>query len=286
MKISTREALARGAAQLHAAGIESARLDARILLSRAMEVPTDRLFLSEPSPDQNEIYETLIARRIGREPLAYIVGTKEFWSRDFEVGPGVLIPRPESETLMEDALHRYPDAGAPLRALDIGTGSGCLLISFLLERQSATGVGIDTSSAALRYAKRNAARHGLGDRCVLETKLRRAAFQFDIIFANPPYLTDAEFEDTAPEIHEYEPRQAFVAGPDGLEAMRTFLPIFVHGLTADGLGFLEIGAGQAELVTGIARAAGLELRHVVHDLSGIPRCLVFGRAGKGGLGRH
>jgi release factor glutamine methyltransferase len=336
VKISIREALARGAALLQAAGIESARLDARILLSQALGIPSGDLFFAEATPARIEIFESLIRRRAAREPLAYITGRKEFWSLEFEVGPGVLIPRPETETLVEESLRRFPDTDAPLRVLDIGTGSGCLLIASLKERPNAIGLGIDSSAAALAYARRNAARHKLDDRYWFElveaadaqsrqvntqrrggagvedvepprrqdaedflrafgrhislapwrlggfpSQLRDLAREFDLILANPPYLTDEEFAASAPEIINYEPRAAFAAGPDGLEGFRSFLPLVAASLSPGGMAFFEIGTGQVDKVSKIIMNGGLEVRHAVDDLSGIPRCLAIGRAGEG-----
>jgi release factor glutamine methyltransferase len=290
VKTSVREALARGTAQLQAAGIESARLDARILLSRALGISSDDLFSAETTSAQVETFESLIRRRADREPLAYVTGRKEFWSLEFEVGPGVLIPRPETETLIEEALRQFPDAEASLRVLDIGTGSGCLLVAFLSERARATGLGIDTSRDAIPYARRNAARHGLGARCSFEMmdsqpRLRGAAWEFEVILANPPYLTDEEFAASSTEIRDYEPQQAFAAGHDGLAAFPAFLSIVAESLSPAGMAFLEIGMGQADRVTEIVMNAGLEIRRVVSDLCSIPRCLAIGRAGVGCLWR-
>jgi release factor glutamine methyltransferase len=315
VKISIRYVLTRGAARLQAAGIESARLDARILFSWAMGISSDNLFFAEMTSAQVETFDSLIGRRAAREPLAYITGRKEFWSLEFDVGPGVLIPRPETETLIEEALSRFPDVKAPLRVLDIGTGSGCLLIAFLKERARATGLGIDTSSDALAYARRNAARHDVSVRCdfapvvsrpgrqvhqgspALEARnnswwpgclggessqqLRGSACQFDVILANPPYLTDEEFAASAPEIRDYEPQLAFAAGHDGLAAFRAFLPLVAKSLSPAGMAFLEIGLNQADRVSEIVMNAGLEIRGGVPDLCGIPRCLGIGRAGVG-----
>lgn len=284
MKTSVRDALARGAAQLQAAGIESPRLDARVLLSQALDVTCDGLFTrEETAPAQLETFVSLIARRAAREPLAYITGRKEFWSLEFAVGPGVLIPRPETETLIEEALRVFPDTEAPLRVLDIGTGSGCLILSLLKERPNATGLAVDISDDALACARRNAARLGVATRCCFEpvARLPNPASTFDLILANPPYLTDQEFAATAPEIRCYEPPEAFVAGADGLEAYRAFLPLVAGNLLPSGSAFFEIGTGQAEKVTEIVMGAGLEVRRAISDLSGIPRCLVIGRAGEG-----
>jgi release factor glutamine methyltransferase len=288
VKPSIREALTRGAARLQAAGIESARLDARILLSRALQISADNLFSAAVTPAQIEIFESLIGRREAREPLAYIIGGREFWSLEFEVGPGVLIPRPETETLIEEALRRFPETKDGLRVLDIGTGSGCLLLAFLKERAGATGLGVDVSEVALAYARRNAVRHGLSARCsfgtgVSPSPLRGSARKFDVILANPPYLTDEEFMTSSEEIRDYEPQLAFAAGHDGLVAFRAFLPLVAECLSPAGIAFLEVGARQVDRVAEIIMNAGLEICDVIPDLSSIPRCLVIGRAGVGCL---
>ena len=158
-----RDALTVGAARLAAAGIDTARLDARLLLGFAMELAAENLLVArDMTEDQRARFEALISRRESREPVAYIVGQKEFWSLDFEVGPGVLIPRPETETLIEQALRDYPDRDAALNVADFGTGSGCLLIAFLESNPNATGWGIERSTDALAWAARNVRRHGSG----------------------------------------------------------------------------------------------------------------------------
>lgn len=297
MSIPAREVLARGTAQLQAAGIESARLDARVLLAQALGISSAESLPAEPTPGQAEIFESLIARRAAREPLAYITGRKEFWSLEFEVGPGVLIPRPETETLIEEALRHFPARNEMLSVLDIGTGSGCLLIALLKERPGAHGVGIDISGEALAFARRNATRHDLDDRCSFElgevqelsrdssstdpSHFRASAQKFDLILANPPYLTDEEFLASQWEIREFEPRLAFAAGSDGFEAFRAFLPLVARWLSPGGMAFFEIGAGQMEAVGKIVMNSGLEVRHVRHDLCGVPRCLAIGRAEEG-----
>ncbi len=308
MNAFIREALTGGIARLQAAGIESARLDARILLCQAIGLSVDGLCSAEAAQVHIGIFESLMARRAAREPLAYITGRKEFWSLEFEVGPGVLIPRPETETLIEEALRRFPDAGAPLRVLDVGTGCGCLIVALLKERPNASGLGIDSSEGALGYARRNVSRHGLDARCGFELveaqespgpeirqgeriarkswrsdipQFRDSEWIFDVILANPPYLTDEEFATSRSEIRDHEPRQAFAAGSDGLAAFRIFLPLVAASLSPAGMAFFEIGVGQMDKVTEIAVDAGLEVRLAIPDLSGIPRCLAIGRAGDG-----
>ena len=277
-----RVALARSSERLRAAGIESARLDARVLLAKALGIAPETLFAcDDAAPEQLETFDSLVARRARREPLAYITGHKEFWNFDFTVGPGVLIPRPESETLVEAALAYCSDLS--LRVLDICTGSGCLLISFLANRPLASGIGIDASEAALAYARINGVRHGLEDRCrffpaVWEPPLDE---RFDVILANPPYLSEREFDAAQPEIREHEPREAFVAGSDGLDGARALGPVLARLLTPGGLAFIEIGKGQEYLVQAIFRACHLDVYHAAPDLCGVARCLVIGRPGQG-----
>jgi release factor glutamine methyltransferase len=280
-----RETLAGAADRLRAAGIESARLDSRVLLAQCLGLSPDAVFAADaPSAPQLETFERLIARRAGREPLAYITGRREFWSLSFAVGPGVLIPRPETETLVEAVLAEYPEPLAPLRVLDIGTGSGCLLCALLAERPRASGFGVDSSTLALDFARRNAARHGLDARArLLEASWCPAGERdFDVIFSNPPYLTEEEFELSPPEIRDHEPRIALAAGPDGLAAMRALGLVFARTLGHAGLAFLEIGFGQCDKIDEIMGSCGLELRRAIPDLSEVPRCLVIGRPGKGG----
>lgn len=283
MTVSTRDALAEGTVQLRAAGIDPARLDARVLLAFATQVAPEALFADEElRPDGYRRFRELLARRAAREPLAYIIGAKEFWSLSFSVGPGVLIPRPETETLVESALRWFGPEKSP-RVLDAGTGTGCLLISVLCERPKAVGLGIDTSDAALVWATANGVRHGVAPRCRFEKAGWEpvGARDFDIILVNPPYLSPAEFEATEPEIRLWEPRSALVAGEDGLDAIRALGPALRRGLATEGKMFMEIGLGQAPTAREILSGAGLDVHEVIADLSGIPRCLVAGRAGSG-----
>jgi release factor glutamine methyltransferase len=282
---SARAALARGALRLRAAGIGNARLDARVLLAHVVGVASDAVFEhAEIESDRIEAFDAAIARRALREPLAYITGSKEFWSLSFAVGPGVLLPRPETETLIEEALRFFSDRSAALNVLDIGTGSGCLLVAILADCESARGLGIDISDAALAYARQNALRHGVSGR----SRFLNAEWcppgpeTFDVVLSNPPYLSAREFEHAQPEIRHYEPRSALAAGSDGLDGMRALAPVLAKCLAPQGRGFVEAGAGQAGPAAQILAASGLEVRRFVPDLSGVPRCLVVGRTGESG----
>ncbi|HXL98728.1 MAG TPA: peptide chain release factor N(5)-glutamine methyltransferase [Rhizomicrobium sp.] len=271
-----RDALARGTERLAAARIDSAKLDARVLLASAMNVSSDGLLAGAALPAAAfQQFETFIARRARREPVAYIVGKKEFWSLDLAVGTGVLVPRPETETLVEQACREFPDRSVPLRASDFGTGSAAILIAFLSEFPNASGVGIDSSAQALVWAERNIAAHRLTGRC----ELRRADWSaapdgpFDVLFSNPPYLTQDEIGAAAAEL-AFEPRSALDGGRDGVEAYRALAPIIAARLAPNGRAFLEIGAGQGEAVSAILAANGLETMRIAPDLAGVPRCVV------------
>ena len=252
------------ARRLAVAGIENPRLDARLLLAHA---DCDRV-----------CFESLISRRAAREPLAYITGQKEFWSLDFEVGPGVLIPRPETETVIEQALAFFPDRSALLRALDLGTGTACLLITFLKEFPNARGLGIDRSEEARAYAVRNVARHGLDKRCEIRGGgwAEAVAGPYDVILSNPPYIKTADLAGLEPEV-AYEPVSALDGGPDGLSAYRALAPALARLLSPSGRAFVEIGEGQAGEVSAVLAQAGLDIIKVAPDLAGIPRVLIIGR---------
>lgn len=293
--MNVRTAPAEGAARLAAAGIESARLDARLLWEHAFELslpPSGGEGWGEGAPEvrsQNSeirsVFEAFLARREAREPLAYIVGHKEFWSLDFAVGPGALVPRPETETLVEQALKAFPDRKAPLQILDLGTGTGCLLVTALTLYRNAAGTGIDISQTALDWARRNATAHSVSDRAELKQGTWDAAAGacFDLVLCNPPYLSTSEMARLAPEL-DYEPPLALESGPSGIEAYRALGLAISAALSPHGRAFIEIGAGQREAAAEALEAGGLEIEAVTPDLSGIPRCIAA-RRGRSPLGR-
>ncbi len=265
------------ALRLRNAGVDSPRSEARLLLAHAMGVRQENIISGE-RPDDAALarFRAAVERRSAREPFAYIVGRREFFSLDFAVGPGVLIPRPESEMLVEEALRRFARADETLRVLDLGTGSGCLLLTFLMERRNAYGVGIDRSDIALGFARRNAEQLGLA---------RRARFlrgnwgeslraRFDLIFVNPPYVKRSDIPTLAPEVAVHEPATALDGGKDGLEAYRQIAPALRELLSPSGCAFVEIGEGQAEAVAAIFTNADLAIDGTVTDLARIHRCLV------------
>jgi len=253
------DAVLAAAKMLAAAGIDSARLDARLLFEHAQ--------------GDSAAFAAGIARRLNREPVAAITGVKEFWSLDFAVGPGVLIPRPDTETLIEQALVLYPGRNAPLRLADLGTGSGAILVAALHEFPHATGIGFEASPQALAYAARNAARHAGGRAEIRLADWDEAEGPFDLVFSNPPYIPAAEIAALQPEVRDHEPRAALDGGADGLDAYRSLAWLLTRILAPGGHALLEIGAGQAAVMAGLF--PGLELVRIAPDLSRIPRCVVL-----------
>ena len=261
--------LLEAAKKLAAAGIDSARLDARLLWQHAQ-----KLSRSEAEGGATAaVFDGLIARRLNREPVAAITGHKEFWSLDFEVGPGVLIPRPDTETLIEEAIRLVPDRDAPLAIADLGTGSGAILLAALSEFPNATGIGFESSPAAHAYAARNAARLMPGRADIYLADWSTASGPFDLIFSNPPYIPGAEIESLDPEVRVHEPRAALDGGPDGFDAYRALGRLLPGLLRPGGHALLEIGVGQAAAMEPLF--PGLELVRIAPDISGIPRCVVL-----------
>ena len=250
------------AARLARTGSDRARLEARLLWEQAQKTGQD--------------FEALIVRRESREPVAYITGHKEFWSLDFAVGPGVLVPRPDTETLIEEALRVVPDRTAPLHIADLGAGSGAILIAALNEFQSAVGEGFESSPEAFRYAAANAARL-VGPRAgIRQEEWDKAEGPFDLVFSNPPYIPSGEIESLDPDVSRFEPLAALDGGPDGLAAYRGLGELLPRILAPGGHALLEIGLGQAHSVAKLF--PGLELLRIAPDLSGIPRCVILRKA--------
>jgi release factor glutamine methyltransferase len=255
------DVLRAAAARLAAAGIEEPMREARLLAREAMGATA---------------FEAYIARREKREPVAYILGRKEFWSLDFEVTPAVLIPRPDTETLIEAALKHFASK-PPARILDLGTGSGCLLITLLSEWRDATGVGVDISPAALAVARRNAARHGIDERAAFaEADFAKLALNepFDLVVSNPPYIPDAVVDQLDPDVQNFEPRLALAAGIDGLAAIKAITDALHTVLSPQGIALIEIGYDQGESAANALRNGGLTVLGVVKDLGARDRVVV------------
>jgi release factor glutamine methyltransferase len=274
-----RDLLHEAAERLGRAGVDSARLDARILLARAMHMSREQLIaaLRQPSAIEAGAFWAMTDRRAAREPLAYITGHKEFWSLDFKVGPGVLIPRPDTETLIEATLSRCLDRAAPLAIADLGSGSGAILVAALKEFPEAHGWGFERSQDALRYARSNLETHGLGSRAEIAGTDWNAVSSdgFDLVLSNPPYIPTAEIDGLEPEVRLYEPHAALDGGADGLDAYRSLAGILPQLLRPGGIALLELGQGQLTSVGPLFR--DLETHPPVPDLAGIPRVLVLKR---------
>ncbi|GAB4170912.1 MAG: peptide chain release factor N(5)-glutamine methyltransferase [Geothermobacteraceae bacterium] len=260
------------AGHLRAKGVENGRLDAEWMLADLLGLDRVGLYLHFDRPlqaDELAAYRERVRRRAQREPLQYIVGHCEFWSLRFRVEPGVLIPRADTEVLVEEALARMADTGT---LLDVGTGSGCIALSLLHERQGWRGVGLDCSEEALRIARANAAALGLAGRIDLArgelTMLPEGPF--DLIVSNPPYIPAADLADLMPEVRDHEPRLALDGGPDGLQAYRQ-LAGQVNRLPPGGWLLVEVGIGQAQTVRDLLAEAGLTDLFVRDDYAGIPR---------------
>lgn len=224
-------------------------------------------------------YEPLVARRERREPVSYILGTREFWGLAFEVGPDVLIPRQETEFIVEEALALVGKDSRPL-IVDVGTGSGCIAISLALEIPGARLIATDLSRHALGVARRNAARHGVSDRITfVETSfLDGIEADVDVIVSNPPYVPSVSQRGLTPEVRDYEPAVALFGGEDGLDGLRSVLEGAVARLAPGGSLIMEFGCGQDDGVTElVSRVDGLEVVRIRHDLQDIPRTVICRR---------
>ena len=263
----------RAAAEQLAPTSDSCRLDAEVVMAHALGVTRSDLLLRHMEDEEPAAFAALVKRRLAHEPVAYITGEQDFFGLSLVVSPAVLIPRGDSEVLVEAALAARPDA---LRVLDCGTGSGALLLAVLENLPEAHGVGIERSAKALAVARSNAETLGLANRA----DLRRADWgtpgwatglgRFDLILANPPYVEDAT--DLAPSVRAHEPAEALFAGPDGLRDYRVLMPQLPGLLTHGGIALIEIGHTQAASVSEIAAGAGLAAT-LHHDLAGRPRVL-------------
>jgi release factor glutamine methyltransferase len=268
-------ALRRGAERLAGAGIDSPAREARLLAVHALGLPSGAL--PDPAAQiDGDRFAALVARRARREPMALITGRQGFWTLDFAVSPATLIPRPDSETLIEAALAAFPQRGAVRSVLDVGTGTGCLLLAALAEFPQAWGLGIDLAPEAARLAAANARRLGLSRAVFAAGRWAAAvAYRFDLVLANPPYIATGELESLMPEVACFEPRRALDGGADGLCAYRDLLPALPALLSAAGVAVLEIGAGQAGAVVDLARDAGFAAPRLRQDLGGHARAVVL-----------
>lgn len=274
------EALRQAATHLHNEGIDSPRLDSDLLLAHVLGVNRAAV-LARPdrvlTPKELTRFRTLVARRGQREPLAYIVGHREFYGLEFAVGPHVLVPRPETELLVETALGIARGREGPFQIADVGTGSGAVAVTLAHHLPSAMVYALDASADALEVASLNAHRHGVSDRvrCLLGDLLKPLPGSVGLITANLPYVTSEEWQGLAPEIRRYEPRAALDGGPDGLACIRPLLDSAGSHLQRGGSLLLEIGASQGAAVSALARnsfpRARIDLRQ---DYAGLDRMVM------------
>jgi release factor glutamine methyltransferase len=253
---------------------DSARLDAELLMAEALHIDRDKLILSPPDREVPKRFWLMLKRRLKGEPVAYITGRRGFWNIDLHVGPGVLVPRPDSEVLIVSAIEHFDGTDGPKRILDLGTGPGTLLLAALDVWSNATGLGIDVSRRALSYASANARRLGFEGR--LKFKLGNWAEgvreSFDLILCNPPYI--AKDAALGPGVREFEPDEALFAGAQGLDAYRVLAPQLPRLLNRGGLAAVEIGHDQAEAVTALLGRDGLNAK-VANDLADRPRAVLL-----------
>jgi release factor glutamine methyltransferase len=269
-------------ARLRAAGIDSAALDARLLLGIVLgrdDAVLPHETLAGWTAEQGGAFDALMERRLAGEPISRIRGWREFWSLRVALSPDTLDPRPDSETIVAAALSWAGQRGGRMRLLDLGSGSGALLLACLSELPRASGIGIDISAGAVRTATANATRLGLGDRAsFVEGNFEDpdiGGHGFDLVLCNPPYIPLAEINGLAREVTGFDPLLALDGGDDGLASWRRVMPRIADGLAPGGRAFVEIGAGQQAQVTAIAMAAGLQPVDDADDMAGIVRCLVL-----------
>jgi release factor glutamine methyltransferase len=274
------EAMAALRSTFREAGLDTPELDARLLLAETLGIDAVEIAVR---PDASlgsagaERLAEVARRRLAREPVGRILGEREFWGLPFALSPETLEPRPDTETVVEAALSVVPDRDADLRILDLGTGSGCLLVALLSELPRAKGLGLDRSPEALAAARRNATRNAVADRAAFVASNWTAALagQFDLIVSNPPYIPSADVAGLAPEVRNHDPAAALDGGADGLDAYRTIFAEAIGLLGLDGTLVVEIGSGQAQDIGGLAETAGWRVIRLAQDLAGLPRALVL-----------
>ena len=284
---TVREAARDAASRFRRAGVPEPAAEADLLLAHVLGLDRGGLVARSAeilSVEADERFEGLVRRRAEREPFQYVVGEQEFWGRAFLVDSRVLVPRPETEGVVEAALSLPPPAGA--RIADLGTGSGCLAVTLAAERFDVTVFALDRSPGALEVARENARRHGLADR--IEFRQGNMAdppddwkATMDVVVANPPYVSRDEWLGLEPEVRDHEPPEALVPGLTGLEAYRIAAPAIRCLLRPGGVAVIELGMGRREGPVGALEDAGMEILSVRPDLRGIPRVLLARRRGRG-----
>jgi release factor glutamine methyltransferase len=257
---------------------ETPELDARLLLQHALGVTHEYLIAHGNEPicsEASQCFDALLARRKNYEPLAYIFGEKDFWRDRFFVTPDTLIPRPDSETMIEGLLKYIAEKNTPLRILDLGTGSGCLALSALREYPNATAVALDISSAALEVTKKNAQALGMQTRIdIRQSHWCRSLTSeeiFDVVLCNPPYVSNEEMQTLSPNVLQYEPHGALTDFDDGLKNYRELFECLPNHITQASLVLFEVGCAQANDVSDLAEKNNFQTLSIEHDIAGIPR---------------
>ena len=278
------DVLRAAARRLSSAGVPNAMRDCRLLMGMVLGWDQARLLRqgnTEIDAEQLARFAALVARREKREPVSRILGQREFWSMTFALNGATLDPRPDSEALVEAALAQIEDPTRPIRIVDLGTGSGCLLIALLSELPQAVGVGVDISREALHQARQNGLTHDVDGRCdwrqvdLLQSGWVDAiGVRFDLVIANPPYIPVGAKSQLAPEVSKYDPQQALFAGEDGLDFYRVIMNSLHNLLQPAGAVVLEVGMDQAAPVTSLLRAHGMVVHPPWHDLAGVARVVV------------
>ena len=264
-------------ATLKAGGVENPALDARVLIAHVMRVPSLDLDVHAITRVNETHLAPLIKRRVAGEPVSRILGLREFWSMTFHITPDVLDPRPDSETGVQAVLSNVQGTDGKYYILDLGTGSGCLLLSLLHELENAAGVGTDSSQAAIKIAMENARSHGFSGRAKFKhTEWGKGIEErFDIIISNPPYIPTAGIEALGVEVKNYDPHAALDGGEDGLDCYRSLAPEVKRLLADDGFAAIEIGKGQHRAVCDIFYREDLFVFDTFRDLAGLDRYILF-----------
>lgn len=265
--------------RLTLAGVSQPLMDARLLLQHVLGISYEQLLVSATRAitlAEQASFDALLARRESREPIAVILGRKAFWKHNFITSIDTLDPRPDSETIITTALKIFSDSNAALKILDVGTGTGCLMLSLLQEFPNATATALDASEAALKITRQNIAELEMDERVeVLHAPWQEATLgTYDLIVSNPPYIPSGEIDHLSPEVKYFDPKLALDGGEDGLVAYRSLAEYLPQWMKEKSVALLEIGAGQADAVTEIFTNAGMHVPLIERDLAGIPRVVV------------